>query len=136
MNNRIWKYEIPVEDSFVLELPQGAKILHIDEQKSAMFLWALIDSNIVETETQKFKWFGTGQPIDNVDSMSYIGSAVCNGGIFVWHLFEVMEWESQKISKEELFYLTSEEKAMIKCLREELVTCQNGKKEENNASSL
>ena len=88
---RIYKYTIPVEDSFPLELPQGAKILTVQEQHGKPQIWALVDPEN-PTETREFCVVGTGHPIDEDEvTLDYIGTFQLFGGNFVGHLFEIRE---------------------------------------------
>ena len=45
----IFKYPVPIEDHFILELPKNAKILAVQIQRGAPQLWAMVDS---ETEKE------------------------------------------------------------------------------------
>lgn len=95
----IWKYEIPLKDSFKLELPKDAVILHGE----AFFIWALVDTE-AEKEIRRFRIYGTGQeierpklesrvkiyqggvPVQNLGSLRYVVTIFDHA--FVWHLFE------------------------------------------------
>ena len=46
----IFKYPIPIEDHFTLEMPRGAKILTVKIQRENPQLWAMVDS---ETKKEK-----------------------------------------------------------------------------------
>lgn len=83
---RIYKYEIPIKDSFALELPQGARILHINTQRDAPCLWAEIDDTAPKT-TRWFEVYGTGHLMhDNPNA--YIGTFFVHDGQFVFHVYE------------------------------------------------
>ena len=86
---KIYKYYIPIEDEFELELPERAKILTFQAQNDEGFIWAIIDigDRIIKV---KFRMFGTGHPIrEEIDELEYIGTIqIYNGGL-VWHLFRV-----------------------------------------------
>lgn len=86
---RIYKYTIPVEDSFSLELPQGAKILTVQEQHGKPQIWALADQGS-PTEIREFCVVGTGHPIDEDEvTLDYIETFQLFGGNFIGHLFEI-----------------------------------------------
>lgn len=90
---QIFKYRLPIETPtptgyFVVEMPRGAKVLHVHSQEPdqvAPFLWALVDANAPK-EPRAFAIHGTGHP-HNADPAEYLGSAHC--GPFVWHVFGV-----------------------------------------------
>lgn len=91
----IWKFQIPLADEFVLNMPMGAQILSAQSQDlsagdedwgAAMFLWALVNPDAAPAE-RKFKLLSTGNPPTiclPVDT--YIATVPLNG--LVWHLFE------------------------------------------------
>lgn len=58
----IFKYPIPIEDHFTLELPKDAKILTVQVQREMPQLWAVVDPE-AEKETRHFRLSGTGHPI-------------------------------------------------------------------------
>lgn len=102
----IWKYEVPVRDSFELELPKGAEILSCQNQhggSESLQMWALMDTE-AEKEIRRFRIYGTGHPIEqkqkpmvriieggitrNLAPLRHIATVVVSGGMLVWHLFE------------------------------------------------
>lgn len=86
---KIFKYEIPIEDYFELELPKGAHILDVQIQYGSPKIWALVDSD-AETEKRCFTAIGTGNPITRTN-LIYWGTFQSVKGNFVWHLFEIKE---------------------------------------------
>ena len=88
MSLTVYKYPIPIEDEFNLELPIGAKILKIELQGNHPNIWALVNS---ENENQKrsFRFAGTGHSLPEKE-LNYIGSVHMNSGQLVFHLFEVL----------------------------------------------
>jgi hypothetical protein len=84
---RIYKYPIPITDEFTLELPIGAEILTFQTQHNKPHIWALIDPER-EFETVGFRLFGTGHPVEDADTLKYIGTTQTEGGLLVWHLFK------------------------------------------------
>lgn len=85
---QVWKYPIHMQDSFELEMPQGAQILFVAVQKDAPCLWARVDS-ARKLWTRRFIVRGTGHPIDVLPA-SHVGSFMLHGGTLVFHLFEVV----------------------------------------------
>ena len=86
---KIYKYAIPIEDNFDLELPVGSKILHIASQRDEGFLWALVDPN-VHSVKRHFRLAGTGHSINEHLYMNYIGTFQMMNGDLIWHLFELV----------------------------------------------
>lgn len=91
MNQIIWKFEIPCEEKFVIEMPQGSEILclQIDEKTSNPCIWALVYTEN-EKEKRIFELFGTGTKIrDDVSiDRKYIGTFQYQKGEFIGHVFE------------------------------------------------
>jgi len=90
----IFKYPIPIEDHFTLELPKDARILTVQIQRETAQLWALVDSE-TEKETRYFRLSGTGHPLgeDYLRITNYIGTFQMENGALVFHLFEVKKGE-------------------------------------------
>ncbi len=81
----IWKYEVSIEDRFVVPMPQNAEVLSVQEQNRRAFLWALVDpGNPVVSRT--FRLYGTGERIES-EAGKFIGTFQFKG-LFVFHLFE------------------------------------------------
>ncbi|HDZ27289.1 hypothetical protein LCGC14_0866410 [marine sediment metagenome] len=87
----IYKYPIPIEGAFEIELPTGAMILSFQSQNGVPCIWAMVDTGFVEEE-RSFRLFGTGHPIGNIPkgvSLHYIGTMQQSQiPPLVWHLFE------------------------------------------------
>lgn len=86
----IYKYSIPDEDHFTLELPKDAKILTVQAQRGAPQLWATVDSE-TKKETRYFRLAGTGHSLgeDYLRIINYIGTFQIENGALVFHLFEI-----------------------------------------------
>ncbi|MBD3282443.1 MAG: hypothetical protein GF387_02430 [Candidatus Portnoybacteria bacterium] len=85
----VYKYTIPVEDYFSLDLPKGAKVLTVQEQHDEPQLWALVEKG-VSTEKRNFRLAGTGHPIEEKpETLNYIGTFQLAGGSFIGHVFEI-----------------------------------------------
>ena len=86
---RVFKYTVPVEDYFSLEMPGGAKVLTVQNQHGEPQLWALVNPDN-PTETRNFRLVGTGHPIsENPDMLDYIGTFQLADGAFIGHVFEI-----------------------------------------------
>ena len=55
----IWKYPIPVEDSLILEIPEGGEILSVMTQNGEAQMWVRVDPSRT-LETRRFRVVGTG----------------------------------------------------------------------------
>ncbi len=88
--NKVFKYEVPIEDHFTLSLPRHAKILAFQAQYNIPMIWALVDpEEKVETD-REFRLVGTGHPIEERDcDLEHIGTAQMHMGNLVLQLFEI-----------------------------------------------
>ena len=84
----IWKYSVPINDSVVLFMPRGAKILTVQMQETTACVWAIVDPE-AENASRSFSWFGTGHPLPERFSGEYIGTVQNANGSLVFHLFEM-----------------------------------------------
>lgn len=84
----IYKYEVKTEMS--LELPEGYNVLSVQTQDSDPMMWVEVNTSN-PMKTVKFLSLGTGHPIDEDLSLKFIGTHQVLGGMFVFHLFEVLE---------------------------------------------
>ena len=91
MTLSVYKFQIYLQDAFVLNLPKGAKILKVALQRDIACLWALVDP-LAPLEPRTFRMAGTGHPItEAVESLNYIDSFMMQNGALVFHVFEVKE---------------------------------------------
>lgn len=82
----IFKYQIPMEHEFVLEMPEVIKFLTIQLQNGEPTLWVLVRPD-TELKFKQFVIHGTGRLINPpVEKFDYIGTWQRDG--FVWHLFK------------------------------------------------
>lgn len=84
----VYKYPIPIDDDFALNLPKDARVLTVQTQKGEPFIWVLINPHATQTP-RKFILAGIGHPIHRPDLLKYIGSFQLPQGSLVFHLFEV-----------------------------------------------
>jgi hypothetical protein len=85
----VWKYPVTIGDEFTLEMPLAAKVLTVQVQHGAPYLWALVDpANVDAMRTRRFRLAGTGHPIEDTDGLKYVGTFQMFGGSLVWHVFE------------------------------------------------
>ena len=85
MSDTIWKFPIPLEDEFELEMPLGAAILCVQVQGEEPCIWARVDPK-AKKHRRVFRLAGTGREIPK--ELGYIGTFQLRGGTLVFHLFE------------------------------------------------
>lgn len=87
----IYRYPIVITDTYSLELPLGAKFLHVDQLARAPHtpsMWFLVDPER-ELVIREFAILGTGNPVpDYVAPQEHLGTFQDLLGL-VWHVFEV-----------------------------------------------
>lgn len=81
---KVFKYPFPI-GAFNLEMPNGAKILHVGIQGHTPCLWAEVSPDD-QHELRRFIVHGTGHPIME-DGRKHIETFL--DGSFVWHLYEM-----------------------------------------------
>jgi len=82
----IWKYPVPIADTFTLELAPGARPLSVQCQDGAPFLWVLLDPSL-GPEPRHFHLLGTGHPRGARSLGTFLGTFQLAGGTLVFHLF-------------------------------------------------
>lgn len=86
----VYKYPLKLQDHWSLEMPIGAKILSVDNQREQITLWALVDASPeAPTEVRSFLIRGTGHNIDEGLNLEFIGTVLVHDGGLVWHVFEL-----------------------------------------------
>lgn len=88
MQATIWKYEIPIEDEFVIEMPDRAEIIHVETQDGKPQMWAIVPVFDVAMVRRHFRLVGTGHSLQT-NGKKHVGSFMLAGGNFVGHVFEV-----------------------------------------------
>lgn len=85
----IYKYVLPVDDTAVIEIPLGSKILSVAFQGEDLCLWAIVtaDSPSRPPVRRTFHVRGTGHPADGIRHKSFLGTAFHPAGL-VFHVFE------------------------------------------------
>lgn len=91
MTKTIWKYSFDIDDEFVLEMPEGARVLHVAMQGRQSCLWAVISPERSKVK-RRFSIVGTGHPMPDRE-LQYCGTFQVTGSvILVFHLFEDIEF--------------------------------------------
>jgi len=95
----VFKYKLKFRDIAQVEMPLGAKILTIDKQADSLenlnidsyvCIWAVVDNEVKEMETRKFRIAGTGHSLDNLH-LKYINSVQVFNGSQIYHIFEILQ---------------------------------------------
>ena len=89
-NRTIWKFPMnrllaSARSDEIIDLPIGAKILHVDLQNGIPCFWVEVDPEQPKKEDRHFSLVGTGFPY-NPAGVDYIGTF--QQPPFVWHVFE------------------------------------------------
>lgn len=85
---KIFKYPIGITDKQNLLIPGGAKILTVQVQNGAPFIWAMVDPE-APTEEIAIRVHGTGHPICDSSNLEYIGTFQSMYGVnLVFHVFK------------------------------------------------
>lgn len=88
MTITVWKYDVPVTDNFVLQLPVGARCLHAGTQGGYPRLWVMVDTD-ADLEDTAFVLVGSGHPIHEApERLAHIGTFQLHDGALVFHLFQ------------------------------------------------
>jgi hypothetical protein len=85
----IWKFPLRITDVQTIALPMGAQILTAQAQGDELQLWAIVDPHELG-ERRTFRLETTGIPIA-IGPARYIATFQLHGGLFVGHLFEVLD---------------------------------------------
>lgn len=75
MSHKIYKYEIPIKETFTLDLPRDTEIIRIDDVDGRFFMWAITDTDpSVPKVTRYFENYKTGQEFKtNPEHLKYLG---------------------------------------------------------------
>lgn len=68
----IWKYQMPVQERFVMALPQDAQIIRVADQGGMFWLWAVVDTE-APLEERLFHAVKTGAPMPENRNLVYHG---------------------------------------------------------------
>jgi hypothetical protein len=88
----IWKYPLDLNvfsraRQWEFDVPKGATPLCLQMQHGTPTLWMMVDAK-APTENRRFTMYGTGHEMPE-DPGQYIGTFQLDGGLFVFHVFEV-----------------------------------------------
>ncbi len=85
----IWKYELSVTDVQVIQMPEGAELLCVQNQRGVPCVWALVETSRPKI-MREIHIFGTGRPCDSFKE-GYVGTFQLRNGDLVFHVFDVGE---------------------------------------------
>jgi hypothetical protein len=70
----IYKYALPVQEKFVIELPAMAQIIRVEDVAGLFWLWAIVDTE-ASLEARHMECYKTGQPIETpLHNLHYLGA--------------------------------------------------------------
>lgn len=82
----MWKFCLPtVGRALPVEMPRGARVVHVAAQADEPCLWAEVDP-VAEPATRSFRVRATGEPVESTSE--YLGSVHLAAGRFVGHVYE------------------------------------------------
>lgn len=75
----------------VLNVPEGAQLLHVAMQRETITLWFMVDPQAVKVE-RSVVVVGTGEGIHSREgSLQHLGTVLTADDEFVWHVFELVK---------------------------------------------
>jgi hypothetical protein len=89
MVSAVWKFDIPLQDTFTIDMPSGGQIRAVGVQAHGPVLWATVQPD-GEMVARNFRLVGTGHPFV-LDGLEHVGTfqlRTLGGSEFVGHLFE------------------------------------------------
>ncbi len=89
----IWKYQIPINDKFAIEIPVGSQVLSVQMQKGSPCIWVLVNPDN-KLASRAFNLVGTGQKLPSdwdCTKKKFIGTFQMAEGNLVYHLFETLK---------------------------------------------
>ena len=81
----IWKYDIPPDDNFKIDMPRIIEFLCIRMQRGIPVFWVLVDPDS-PMKTREFMVVGTGRDADKCEVGKYMGTFEDSMNL-VWHLW-------------------------------------------------
>lgn len=83
---RVLKYGLADYGPCYIEIPDGSRIIHIDNQQGALQLWAEVPAG-TETILRAFHVIYTGDEVP--ESGTWVGTTLTYGGNLVRHVYEL-----------------------------------------------
>jgi hypothetical protein len=87
--HRILKYKLQVIGEQRIALPVGAIVLSVQFQFGYLELRAIVNCDLVGSESRFIRLFATGEYIESpLASLQYISTVQQDNGHLIWHVFE------------------------------------------------
>lgn len=86
----IHKYTLEIDNVAAANMPRGARILSVGNQRESLCVWALVDTDKPKTG-RGFRVVGTGHPIENAERFAFLGTVQFRDGALVFHVFDMGE---------------------------------------------
>ncbi len=72
---KIYKYSIPTKEKHTIQLPLNSLIIRVEDVDGLFYLWAIVDTEISETEDRHLEFYKTGQPIETpLEHLVFLGT--------------------------------------------------------------
>lgn len=83
----IHKQVLQIADEQTIQVPIGTANMYVGTQRGDVCMWYMCDPDN-EYQDITIRIYGTGHPIEeDVNLLRYLGTAMTEGGRFVWHVF-------------------------------------------------
>ena len=87
MKQTIWKYDVMINDSQKIEMPQGANLLSVQIQNGIPCIWAIVNPMNAEVE-RVIQMAGTGHDMSERVMGAFLGTIQLNDGALIFHVFD------------------------------------------------
>jgi hypothetical protein len=94
MLRRVWKFPLALRVEQTVELPPGARIVHVGEQGNRPTLWAEFIGPVElaqQAQPHRFYLLATGQELEygpDGPHVEYRGTVMLNDGALVFHVYQ------------------------------------------------
>lgn len=90
---KIYKYPFAIEPGVPIniQMPPYSEILDVQIQNGMPVFWSVVDPDHELRGGRNFIVYGTGHEISSKYRLKYVGTFQMHNGIFVFHLFEIIE---------------------------------------------
>lgn len=89
----IYKFPLQVTGKQVLSIPSRYQILSAQYRGEQLCLWIAVEEDAPYKDVE-IEIIGTGHQIDVLIPRSFIATVQSPSGMFVWHVFEVLQKET------------------------------------------
>lgn len=85
--DRIFKFQLAVDDIQDVDMPTGCAVLSVQAQRNVPCIWAMVDPNAPKIR-RRFRTYGTGHPMEDAGAFPhYVGTYQLQNGSLVYHVF-------------------------------------------------